>query len=162
MLKTQIIGNLGNDPELKYSAAGAPVLRFSVASNSRVKAEDGTWSDATEWVRVTVFGTRAESLGQYLKKGSRVYVDGRLEARPWTDQQGQARAGLEVMANEVQFMSSRADDERAGSGRQEGGGPQDRPAPPGSSGTQPSRSTTPRDRPEPEDAGELEDLPFYR
>jgi single-strand DNA-binding protein len=67
-------------------------------------------------VRVTVAGTRAESLAQYLKKGSRVYVDGRLEARPWTDQQGQARAGLEVMANEVQFMSSRADDGRTRDG----------------------------------------------
>jgi single-strand DNA-binding protein len=161
MLKTMLIGNLGYDPEMRYSAAGQPYLRFNVASNYRVRTPEGEWEDKTEWVRVTVAGTRAESLSQYLKKGSRVYVDGRLEARPWTDQQGQVRAGLEVMANEVQFMSSRSDDERAGSsGGQEGAAPQDRSTPPSSSSTQPSRGTTPRDRPEPDDVGELEDLPF--
>ena len=160
MLKTMLIGNLGNDPEMRYSAAGQPYLRFNVASNYRVRTPEGEWQDKTEWVRVTVAGTRAESLSQYLKKGSRVYVHGRLEARPWTDQQGQVRAGLEVMANDVQFMSSRSDDERAGSSGQEGGAPQDRSAPPSSSSTQPSRNPTPSGRPEPEDAGELEDLPF--
>jgi single-strand DNA-binding protein len=160
MLKTMLIGNLGNDPEMRYSASGQPYLRFNVASNYRTRTPEGEWQDKTEWVRVTLTGTRAESLSQYLKKGSRVYVDGRLEARPWTDQQGQVRAGLEVMANEVQFMSSRSDDERAGGGSQGDGAPQDRSAPPDARVTPPSRSATPRDRPEREDAGELEDLPF--
>jgi single-strand DNA-binding protein len=123
MLKTMLIGNLGNDPEMRYSASGQPYLRFNVASNYRTRTPEGEWQEKTEWVRVTLTGTRAESLSPYLKKGSRVYVDGRLEGRPWTDQQGQVRAGLEVMANEVQFMSSRSDDERAGSGGQEGGAP---------------------------------------
>src|SRR5256714_8594121 len=116
MLKAMIIGNLGNDPEMRYSANGAPYLRFNVASNYRTRTPEGEWQDKTEWVRVTGIGQRAESRSQYLRKGSRVYVDGRLEARPWTDQQGQVRAGLEVTANDVQFMSSRADDERMGSG----------------------------------------------
>src|SRR5215211_3994266 len=107
MLKASLIGNIGGDPELKFSPSGQPYLRFNVASNYRVRTPEGEWQDKTEWVRVTLAGTRAESLSQYLKKGSRVYVDGRLEARPWTDQQGQVRAGLEVMANEVQFMSPR-------------------------------------------------------
>ena len=159
MLKTMLIGNLGNDPEMRYSASGSPYLRFNVASNYRVRTPEGEWQDKTEWVRVTLTGTRAESLSQYLKKGSRVYVVGRLEARPWTDQQGQVRAGLEVMANEVQFMSSRSDDERAGGGQGDRV-PQDRSAPPDARATPPSRSATPRDRPEPEEAGELEELPF--
>lgn len=115
MLKATLIGNLGNDPEMRYSANGAPFLRFNVASNGRRKTEAGEWVDETTWVRVTVTGQRAESLGQYLKKGSRVYVDGRLEARPWTDSRGEIKAGLEVMANEVQFMSGRQDGEQTAS-----------------------------------------------
>src|SRR6185503_144589 len=111
MLKATLIGNLGNDPDMRYSANGSPLLRFNVASNYRTRTPEGEYQDRTEWVRVTVTGNRAESLSPYLKKGSRVYVEGRLEARPWTDQQGQVRAGLEVLANEVQFMSSRVDDE---------------------------------------------------
>src|SRR4051812_19895492 len=110
MLKATLIGNLGNAPDLRYSANGSPLLRFNVASNYRTRTPEGEWQDQTEWVRVTVTGARAESLSQYLKKGGRVYVDGRLEARPWTDKQGQVRAGLEGMANEGQFMSSRGDE----------------------------------------------------
>jgi single-strand DNA-binding protein len=106
MLKCTIIGNLGSDPELRYSAGGQAFLRFNVASNFRARSPEGEWRDKTEWVRVTLFGQRAESLANLLKKGTRVYVEGRLEARPWTDQQGQVRAGLEVAASDVEFMSS--------------------------------------------------------
>lgn len=125
MLKASVIGNLGNDPEMKYSASGSPFLRFNVASNFRARTPEGQWEDKTEWVRCTVFGQRAESLSQYLKKGQRVFVDGRLEARPWTDQQGNVRAGLELVASDVEFMSARNED----------GGPQQqaRPAQRGSS-----------------------------
>lgn len=173
MLKATLIGNLGNDPDMRYSASGSPLLRFNVASNYRTRTPEGEFQDKTEWVRVTVTGNRAESLSQYLRKGSRVYVEGRLEARPWTDQQGQIRAGLEVLANEVQFMSSRADDERGGGG---GGGSygggggggggeySDRPAPrersSGSGGSAPSRPAARTSAPEPIDDGDLEDLPF--
>lgn len=112
MLTTSLIGNVGADPEMRYTQAGQATLRFNVAVNQRVRVE-GEWTDRTEWVRVTVFGNRAETLQNYLKKGSRVYVDGRLEARPYTSQQGEIRAGLEVIANQVEFMSSRqADGER--------------------------------------------------
>lgn len=107
MLNGNLIGNLGNDPELRYSASGSPFLRFNVACNGRVRDKDGQWADETTWVRVSVIGQRAETLSKHLAKGSRVYVDGRLEARPWTDQQGNVRAGLEIVANEVQFMSPR-------------------------------------------------------
>jgi single-strand DNA-binding protein len=169
MLKAMLIGNLGNDPEMRYSAGGAAYLRFNVASNFRARTPEGEWQDKTEWVRVTVTGQRAESLSQYLRKGSRVYVDGRLEARPWTDQQGQVRAGLEVMANEVQFMSSRSDDERMGGGGGDmGGANRDAGSPPrASSGSAqsggapaPRNAAPPRARQEPDDDADLEDLPF--
>jgi single-strand DNA-binding protein len=118
MLKATTIGNLGNDPELRYSASGSPFLRFNVAANYRALNQSGEWEDRTEWVRVTVMGQRAEKLNQYLRKGSRVYVEGRLEARPWTDNAGNLRAGLEVVASEVQFMSARGDDEQQPAARQ--------------------------------------------
>lgn len=107
MLKAQIIGNIGSDPEQRYAASGTATLRFNVASNGRVRDPNGNWMDETTWVRVMVFGKRAESLASLLKKGSRVFVDGRLEARPWTDNQGQVRAGLELVASDVEFMSAR-------------------------------------------------------
>lgn len=104
MLNAAIIGNLGNDPELRQTSAGA-LLRFNVAANQRVKV-DGEWADKTEWVRCTVFGNRAESLSQRLTKGTKVYVSGRLEARPWTDNGGNVRAGLEITASDVEFAGS--------------------------------------------------------
>lgn len=110
MLTGSAIGNLGNDGELKYSQSGSPVLRFNVATNGRVRNADGNWEDRTEWVRVTIFGQRAETLAQYLKKGMRVYVAGRLEARPWTTNDGEIRAGLELIADLCEFMSARNED----------------------------------------------------
>jgi single-strand DNA-binding protein len=162
MLKATLIGNLGNDPEMKYSAGGQPFLRFNVASNFRVRSPEGEWQDKTEWVRVTMFGARAESLAQYLKKGTRVFVDGRLEARPWTDQQGQIRAGLEVVAGDVEYMSSRSDDEQRGGG---GGGGMDRESSrssnaPAARPAQSRPAQQPARAAEPMDDGDLEDLPF--
>jgi single-strand DNA-binding protein len=120
MLKVQVIGNLGGDPELRYSPDGKPFLRMNVAANYRNRSPDGEWQDKTEWVRVTVLGQRAEVLGQHLRKGSKIYAEGRLEARPWTDRQGQVRAGLELMASEVEFMSPRAEDESRAGGQPAG------------------------------------------
>lgn len=109
MMNAQIIGNIGGDPDHKYSAGGSPYLRFNVATNGRRRDVEGNWNDHTEWCRVTVFGQRAESLAEHLRKGTRVFVSGRLEARPWTDQSGNVRAGLELVASDVEFMSSRED-----------------------------------------------------
>ena len=109
MLTASVIGNLGNDPEMRYTQSGTATLRFNVATNGRAKNSDGQWEDRTEWVRVTVFGQRAESLNEYLRKGTRVFVYGRLDARPWTTKDGDLRAGLEVIASDVEFMSSRQD-----------------------------------------------------
>ena len=157
MLKAILIGNLGNDPEdLRYTADGRAFVRFNVASNYRAKGQDGEWQDRTEWVRVTAFGRQAEMASQYLRKGSKVYVDGRLEARPWTDNQSQPRAGLEVIANDIQFMSSRTDDERGELARP--AGPAREGAP--SAGAQPPRTSGSGARSAPPDDADLEDLPF--
>ena len=154
MLKASVIGNVGNDPELRYSPSGAPSLRVNVASNFRARTPEGEWEDRTEWVRVIIFGQRAESLAQYLKKGMRVFVDGRLEARPWTDRENRVRAGLEIVASDIEFTSTRqADNEEP-----RGGG-----ALPGAAGTGGATHVqpAPQSRPAPEpDGGELEDLPF--
>ena len=160
MLKATIIGNLGGDPEMRYSASGSPFLRFNVASNYRTRTPEGEWQERTEWVRVTVFGQRAESLSQYIHKGTRVYVDGRLEARPWTDQQGQVRAGLEITAGDVVHMSSRAEDEaRAGGmGGDDVGGAPARERSSSGAGSPPRQA--PQSRQDQGDDADLEDLPF--
>src|SRR4051812_36826367 len=157
MLKASVIGNLGTDPELRYSPSGAPSLRVNVASNFRARTPEGEWEDRTEWVRVIIFGQRAESLAQYLKKGMRVFVDGRLEARPWTDRENRVRAGLEIVAGDIEFTSMRqVDDEEQ---------PHSGGALPAAAGTgsappvQPAARSRPAPEPEP-DGGELEDLPF--
>lgn len=107
MLNGQIIGNLGNDAELQYAASGQPRLRFKVAANQRAKNEQNEWVDKTEWVRCTLFGNRAESLAPMLKKGTKVYVGGRLEARPWSSRDGSPMPGLEIVASDVELMSPR-------------------------------------------------------
>lgn len=150
MLKATIIGNIGGDAEMRYSANGAPFLRFNVASNYRSRTVEGEWEDKTEWVRVTALGQRAESIGQYLRKGTRIYAEGRLEARPWTDQQGQVRSGLELIANasDLEFMSPR-NDEQGGSAPQQ----QRQPA-----AAAAGRAAAPRQASLADD--DLEDLPF--
>lgn len=111
MLKLMLIGNLGADPEMQYAPSGQPRLRFNVAGNYRGKNQANEWEEKTEWVRVTVFGNRAESLFQILRKGTKVYADGRLEARPWTDNNGNLRAGLELVADTLEICSSRQQDD---------------------------------------------------
>lgn len=165
MLKATLVGNLGSDPEMRYSAEGRPVLSFRVASNYRTRTPEGNWEDRTEWVRVRVVGQRAESLSQYLRKGSRVYVDGRLEARPWLNNQSQPQSGLEIFANDVEFMSSRTEDEQmrgggsGGSGGGGGGAPRES-ADSGRTESAPRPRPAPQSRPDPVDDGDLEDLPF--
>jgi len=160
MLKASVIGNLGTDPELRYSPSGAPSLRVNVASNFRARTPEGEWEDRAEWVRVIIFGQRAESLAQYLKKGMRVFVDGRLEARPWTDRENRVRAGLEIVAGDIEFTSMRqVDDEE----QQHGGDAMVGDTLPAAAGTRSAPPVQPgsRSRPAPEpEGGELEDLPF--
>jgi single-strand DNA-binding protein len=146
MLNANVIGNLGSDPDVRYSASGSPMLRVNVAANFRTRTPEGEYQDRTEWVRVTVLGKRAETLGQHLKKGTKVYASGRLEARPWTDNNGQIRAGLELLADTVEFMSAR-----------ESGDDQMRP--PATVNRQPVAAGT-RQQSQGQDDADLESLPF--
>ena len=119
-----LVGNLGQDPEMRYTPSGVPVTSFSVAVNKRWTNQEGQQQDKTTWFRVTTWRKQAEVVSQYLTKGSRVLVVGEVdEARPWTDRDGNNRASLEVTANQVRFMSGR-DENTGGSygGSDNGGG----------------------------------------
>lgn len=101
-----ISGNLGSDAELRQTQSGTNILSMAVAVNERRKDQSGEWSDYTNWVDCTVFGKRAESLAQYLVKGTKVSIQGRLHQSKW-QRDGQNRSRLEVIVDEIEFMSSR-------------------------------------------------------
>ncbi|HSO10371.1 MAG TPA: single-stranded DNA-binding protein [Desulfoprunum sp.] len=86
--KVMLIGNLGKDPEIRYTQAGAAVATFNLATTERFKGKDGQMQDQTEWHRVVAWARLAEICGEYLHKGSKVYIEGRLQTRKWTDQNG--------------------------------------------------------------------------
>ncbi len=104
--KAMIIGRLGQDPDMRYTQSGTAVANMSVASNHSVK-KDGEWVDATEWHRVIVWGKMAEACGEYLSKGSQVYVSGRLQTRSWTDQEDVKRYSTEIVAQDVIFLDGK-------------------------------------------------------
>ena len=103
--KITIIGNLGSDPEMRYTPSGAAVTNFSVATNRRYRNNEGETVDETEWFRVNAWNRLAETTNQYLQKGRLVYVEGRLSSRSWTGQDGQTRFSNEIFAQEVKFLS---------------------------------------------------------
>jgi len=102
--KIMLIGNLGSDPEMRYTPDGKAVTSFRMATNHRYTTSAGESRDETEWFRVSVWGKQAESCNQFLSKGRRVYVEGRLRSRSWEGQDGQTRTSLEVSANLVIFL----------------------------------------------------------
>jgi len=102
--KVMLIGNVGSDPEMRYTPNGKAVTSFRMATNYRYVGSDGERREETEWFRVSVWGKQAESCNQFLSKGRRVYVEGRLHSRNWEGQDGQMRTSLEVSANRVIFL----------------------------------------------------------
>lgn len=105
--KAIILGNLGRDPELKFTQTGTPVCTLNIATNEKWKDQQGNWQDKTEWHRVIVWGNTGEACAQHLRKGSSVFVEGGLQTRKWTDQNGQERYTTEIRAFSVQFLDSR-------------------------------------------------------
>lgn len=103
-----LIGNVGSDPEMRYTPNGKAVTSFRMATNYRYMGSDGERKEETEWFRVSVWGKQAESCNQFLSKGRRVYVEGRLHSRSWEGQDGQMRTSLEVSANRVIFLERAA------------------------------------------------------
>jgi single-strand DNA-binding protein len=111
--KVIIVGNVGRDPETRYMPSGDAVTNISVATSNRYKdKQTGETKENTEWHRIAFFGKLAEIAGQYLKKGSQVYVEGRLQTRKWTDQSGQEKYSTEIIAETMQMLGSKM----AGSG----------------------------------------------
>jgi single-strand DNA-binding protein len=141
MSKVLIIGNVGRDPEQRYTQSGTMTSTFSVAVNQRRRNPDGSFQEETEWYRINAFGRLAEICQQYVTKGRTVYVEGRLRVDRWTGQDGQPRFTLDILANDMVLMDSRPRGDEF-----EGGGPV--PLPNRAAGPPAS---------EPSD---LEDLPF--
>jgi len=102
--KAQIIGNLGEDPELNYTGDGTAVCNLSIATNESYTRDDGTEVDRTEWHDVTCWGRLAEVVAEYLSKGSSLYVEGKLQTRSWEDSDGNTRYSTEIKAQEVTFL----------------------------------------------------------
>lgn len=112
--KIIIVGNLGRDPELRYTPQGTAVCSFSVATNEKRKDRAGELQNITTWFRVTLWGKQAENANKFLTKGNPIYIEGRLRTEEWTDRDGKARTSLEVQATEMQFIGSRSDDSYGG------------------------------------------------
>jgi single-strand DNA-binding protein len=120
--KVILIGNLGKDPEVKYTAGGMAVAKFSLATNERHKDKDGNWQDRTEWHNLVAFQRTAEIVGEYLKKGRTVYVEGALRTSSWDDKEtGQKKYKTEILVNDLVLLGGGQRGDNAG-GESTGGG----------------------------------------
>jgi len=120
--KIIIVGNLGRDPDLRYTPQGVAVCSFSMATNEKRKDKSGELQDITTWFKVTLWRQQAENAAKYLTKGSPVYIEGRLKIEEWTDRDNNNRYTLDVQATDMQFISSRGE---GGGGEYSGGHPED-------------------------------------
>ena len=123
--KVILIGNLGKDPETRYLPSGDAVANFSIATTEKFKDKSGAQQEHTEWHRVSFFGRQAEIAGKYLKKGSPVYIEGRIRTRKWQDKEGQDRFTTEIVGDRMQLLGSRGGSEnmvREPPSASEGGG----------------------------------------
>jgi single-strand DNA-binding protein len=130
--KVILIGNLGRDPELRYTQSGQPVANFTVATNENWTGRDGKREERTEWHRVVAWGKTAELCAQYLSKGRTVYLEGRIQTREWEDKEGQKRQTTEIVAQTVQFLGGPGGGQRGAAPQGPGGpAPQSEPPPGG-------------------------------
>lgn len=150
--KVILIGRLGADPDVRYTPDGSPIVKFSMATDERVRGADGNWEDKPEWHRIVVFGKLAENCGTYLNKGKLVYVEGRIQTRQWEDQQGVKRYMTEIVAREVKFLSGSAGDQ---SGQSQGYQAAQKSTPAPSYGSRPLTEELP-----PVPSSPDEDIPF--
>jgi len=126
--KAIVLGNLGRDPEVRYTSGGQAVANFSVATSEQwTDKASGNKQERTDWHKIVVWGKVAELCGQYLSKGRKVYVEGRLQTREWTDKEGKKNYTTEIVANQVVFLGSKDD---AARGPRPAGGPDDFGPPP--------------------------------
>src|SRR5512136_2039259 len=115
--KVMLIGNLGKDPEVRYTTSGSAVASFSLATSERFKNKNGEWEERTEWHNIVMWGRQAEIAGEYLAKGKTVYLEGRLQTRKWQDKEGRDRYTTELVADRMQMLGAKGE----GGGRPAGG-----------------------------------------
>lgn len=151
--KVILIGRLGKDPELKYTPGGAPVAKFSLATDEVYKDRAGEQQKRTEWHNIVAWNRLAEICGEYLTKGKQVYIEGSIRSHQWEDQSGNKRTMYEIIAREMKMLGSRADSERA-AGASAGASAASAPAAAHEAGPPPPEPS----RPEPEISDE--DIPF--
>jgi len=154
--KVILIGRLGKDPEIKYTAGGAPVAKFSLATDEVFKDRAGEQQKRTEWHNIVAWNRLAEICGEYLTKGKQIYIEGSIRSRQWEDQSGNKRTSYEIVAREMKMLGSRADTERAAAAYAEQPAPE--PAPPPD--PPPSAPSAPSPEPRPESEITDEDIPF--
>ena len=152
--KVILIGNLGKDPELRYTPSGTAVASFSLATNERYKDKEGNWQDRTEWHKIVAWQRLAEIAGEYLKKGRTCYIEGRLQTRSWDDKEsGQKKYSTEIVASDLVLLGGQ------GQGQGQGGRDHDEEAAPAR-----SRSASASQVPAHDDAGSQgitdDDIPF--
>jgi len=150
--KVILVGNLGRDPELRYTQSGQAVANFTLATTERFSNRDGDRQERTEWHRIVAWGRTAELCAQYLSKGRSVYIEGRLQTREWEDKEGQKRRTTEITAQTVQFLGGSG----SGSGSGSGGGGGGR----GGSGSSGSSSGGGFDEGPGNDSPPQDDIPF--
>ena len=107
--KAIVLGHLGRDPEIRYQQNGAAIATLNIATSETFKDKEGNKQERTEWHRVTLFGRLAEIAGEYLRKGSMAYVEGRLQTRKWTDKEGQERYTTEIVGDRLQLVGGKSD-----------------------------------------------------
>jgi single-strand DNA-binding protein len=173
--KAMIIGNLGRDPEMRYTPNGQAVTQFTVAVNRNFRGADGEWQEETEWFRVVAWGQTGERAAENLRKGNKVYVEGRIQTRQWEDQTGQKRYTTELVADRVAGLERRpredgdpgftpraANANRADAPSGEPPAPTGTPSAPSGGGPAPASggSAAPRGGGDDLDQADLDDLPF--
>ncbi len=127
--KAILVGNLGGDPEMRYTPGGTAVANFSLATSEVRKNKEGVKETKTEWHKIVAFNRLAEICGEYLSKGKQIYVEGRIQNRTWDDRDGNKRNTTEIVINTMQMLGAK-EGARAGAGAPQGGPPQaDEPAP---------------------------------
>ena len=158
--KVILVGRLGRDPETRYTGGGQAVANFSVATDDSYKDKNGERQKRTEWHKIVVWGKQAEIAQQYLKKGSLIFIEGRIQSREWQDKEGQKRTSFEIVANNFRMLGGRAEGAAAasaggGAGARSGGDDfESHPAP--ADDSYGGASTPPSGGPEISD----EDIPF--
>ena len=121
--KVMLIGNLGKDPEVRYTAGGTAVASFSIATSEKFKGKTGEWEEKTEWHNITLWARLAEIAGEYLSKGKTVYIEGRLQTRKWQDKEGKDRYTTEIVGEKMQMLSGKGEGGGNSGGNSGGGRP---------------------------------------